>query len=70
MAANKAGLVAITKFVEHGCRLITKYRTHMDAVIDAGVSAGSITIAQAATLKAWLDALTGVCAILKLLTGY
>ena len=70
MAGSQAGLVAITKLVEHICRIITKYRAQMNAVIAAAVAAGSITSAQAAELEAWLDALTGVCAIIKLVTKY
>lgn len=70
MAGSQAGLVALTKLIEHGCRLITKYRAQMQALIDHAVSIGSITAAQGATLEAWLDALSGICAILRLVTRY
>ena len=70
MAGSFAGLVEMTKLIEHMCKLVVKYRSHMSTVISAGVTAGLITAGQQTTLEAWIDGLTGVCAILKLLTGY
>lgn len=70
MAGSLAGTVELTKLIEHACRLIVRYRSRMTGIINAGVINGAITGAQAATLSAWLDALAGICLILKALTGY
>lgn len=70
MPIHKAGLVALVKLVEHGCRLITKYEVAMVAAVNAAVIGGFITSAEGATVLAWIAALNGTCAILKKITGY
>lgn len=66
----KSGLVAMTFLVEHGCRLITRYRTAMNEAINIAVGAGHITTTQRDQLFAWLDGLAAICSLLKLITGY
>jgi len=70
VATTKNGLVVMTKAVEHLCRLITRYQVQMIAAVNAAVIGGFITSAEGATLIAWINALSGTCAILKKVTGY
>lgn len=68
--ALRQGIVELTQIVKHICRILIKYRPVINTVIDAAVSGGHITSAQAATLKTWLDGASAACDVLKAVTGY
>jgi len=70
MAQTRNGSTTVTKLIEHLCRLITKYGSALNKVIDTAVIEGVITSAQGETAKAFLNSAAGACTIWKLITGY
>lgn len=68
--ALRTGIVALTLFIKHICHLLTTYRPAIDVVIAAAVSASTITSAQAASLKAWLDGAQAACDVVRAVSGY
>jgi len=68
--ALRTGIVIVTLLVEHICRVLTAYRPAMNAVIQAAVTAGSISAVQRDILFTWLDGAQSACAIIKVVSGY
>jgi hypothetical protein len=66
----KTGMVALTKLVEHGCRLFTRYSPSMFSVLAASRTAGTITSAEYDTATLFINTLTSACAVFKKVTGY
>lgn len=72
MPANpiRTGMAIATTITKHLCRVLNAYRPAMTVVINAAVTGGTITPAQAAIVNDWLNSAQGACDILRLITGY
>jgi hypothetical protein len=68
--AGKTGADAVFLALSHICRVIGRYHTKLDVVIDAAAVAGAITSGQAATAHAFVDAAVATCAIFKAIAEY
>lgn len=67
---TRTGIAALTQAVKHICRILTSFRPAVNGVIQAAVTAGTITPAQSAVVNSWLDAAQGACDILRAVSGY
>jgi len=67
---TKTGIVALVQITKHMCRILTTWRPKIDKVVADAVTAGTITALDAAKVKTYLDAATGACDVLKIVTGY
>jgi hypothetical protein len=68
--AERTGIAQLTLIVKHICRLLAKFRPAINTVIAAAVSGGHITAEQSVTVNVWLDAASGACDILRMISGY
>ena len=67
---GKTGADAIFVALQHICRLITRYRNKLDAVIDAASTANVITSAQATIAHDFVAAAATTCSIFELIATY
>lgn len=67
---GKTGADAIFQALSHICRVITKYRGKLDAVIDAAVAANVITAAQGVIAHDFVSSASAACAVFGLVAGY
>lgn len=67
---GKTGADAIFIALSHICRVIAKYRSKLDNVIDAAVTASVITSAQATTAHDFVSTASTVCGVFELIAGY
>jgi len=69
MPTGKTGADAVAQALAHICRLLVKYRSKLDAVIDLAKNDGVITAEQATTAHDFLSTASTVCAIFQLVAG-
>jgi len=67
---SKTGCVEMTVLIERINRTVGRYAAVVTATVAAGVTLGTITAAQAATIMAFVNSLPALVAALKALTGY
>ena len=67
---GRTGADAIFKALQRICIVITRYRVKLDAVIDAAVTAGAITSAQATTAHDFVATAGSVCLVFNLIANY
>lgn len=67
---GKTGADAVFQALQHICRVITKYRTKLDAVIDAATTAGVITSAQAVIAHDFVSTASAACSVFELIASY
>lgn len=70
LMALRTGIVAITLFIKHLCHTLNTYRPVIDGIIDAAVTAGTITAVQRDILKTWLNGAQTACDIVRTVSGY
>lgn len=68
--AGKTGADAIFVAVGHICRVVTKYRSKLDTVIDAAAAAAVITSAQATAAHDFVAAAQTTCVIFGLIADF
>lgn len=67
---GKTGADAVFVALSHICRVLARYETKLNAVIDAAAGAGSITAGQATTAHAFVSSAATVCDIFRAVAGY
>lgn len=67
---GKTGADAIFKALSRICIVIAKYRTKLDAVIDAAAAAGTITGSQATAAHDFVATAAVTCGIFNKIAGY
>lgn len=67
---GKTGADAVFLALKHICKVITRYRLKLDAVIDQAESAGVITSGQATDAHAFVAAANATCAVFELIADY
>lgn len=70
MPNQKTGADAVFIALQHICRVIFRYRTKLDAIIDAAEAASIITSLQSDTAHTFVAAADATCAIFKLIAQY
>lgn len=68
--AQKSGADAVSRALEMICGTIKRYRTKLDAVIDAAETAGAITAPQAATAHTFVEVASATCAIFQAIAAF
>lgn len=66
----RTGIAALTVAVKTICRLLVTYRPAINGLINAAVTAGTITTVQRDILNTWLDGAQAACNVLRVVSGY
>jgi hypothetical protein len=68
--ALRTGIAIATLFIKELCRVLNVYRNAINGVINAAVSAGTISSVQRDILFTWLDGAQAACDIIRIVSGY